>query len=174
MSTGPVIVALGANLGEPGRQLLSAMDRLDSLGAGPVRRSSLWETTPVDCPPGSPRFANAVVVFPPTQAELPATLLAKLQAIEREFGRQAKRIHNESRPLDLDLIAWGDAVLNRPDLILPHPRAHEREFVLRPLAEVVPNFVFPGRTHSVSELLAALKPDPQFRRLPQQSMSRVQ
>jgi 2-amino-4-hydroxy-6-hydroxymethyldihydropteridine diphosphokinase len=174
MSAGPVIIALGANLGEPGRQLVAAMDRLEALAGAPIRRSSLWETTPVNCPPGSPRFANAVVVFAPQPAESPESLLLKLQALEREFGRVPKLVLNEARPLDLDLIAWGCETRSHPQLTLPHPRAHEREFVLRPLAEVWPEFVLPGQLQGVGALLAALSPDPRFRRLADHSMSRDQ
>lgn len=165
MNGGPVIVALGANLGEPAGQLLAAMARLDALAAEPVRRSSLWETTPVDCPPGSPRFANAVVLFAPQPGETPETLLAKLQALEREFGRVPKAVLNEARPLDLDLIAWGRETRQRPELVLPHPRAHAREFVLRPLAELAPDLVLPGQGKTLAELLAVLTPDPAFRRV---------
>lgn len=166
MNGGPVIIALGANLGDPAGQLLAAMARLDALAAEPVRRSSLWETTPVDCPPGSPRFANAVVMFTPRPGETPETLLAKLQALEREFGRVTKTVLNEARPLDLDLIAWGHEIRRQPELVLPHPRVHEREFVLRPLAELAPDLALPGQPRSVAGLLGALTPDPQFRRLP--------
>jgi len=161
----PAVIALGSNLGDPPALLRAAMDRLDSLAASPVRRSSLWRSTPVDCPPGSPAFTNAVVLFQPCPDVSPESLLLKLQALEREFGRLPKAVLNEARPLDLDLIAWGDAVRNHPDLVLPHPRAHLREFVLRPLAELDPGLRLPGQGKTVSELLATLEPDPAFQRL---------
>lgn len=164
MKAGPVVIALGANLGDPVGQLRAAFDRLDELAAAPVRRSSVWESTPVDCPPGSPSFANAVALLQPRPAATPETLLAQLQALEREFGRQPKTVLNEARALDLDLIAWGGETRSTPALILPHPRAHRREFVLRPLAELVPAWLFPGQSRTVAELLAGLVPDPQFRR----------
>lgn len=165
MNAASVIVALGSNLGDSPAQLRTAMDRLDALAAEPARRSSLWQSTPVDCPPGSPLFANAVVLLAPRSGDTPESLLARLQALEREFGRQPKRVFNEARPLDLDLIAWGDEIRRTPELVLPHPRAHEREFVLRPLVELAPDRVLPGQTRTVAELLAALTPDPRFRRL---------
>jgi 2-amino-4-hydroxy-6-hydroxymethyldihydropteridine diphosphokinase len=159
------IIALGSNLGDSPAQLRLAMDRLDSLAAEPVRRSSIWQSTPVNCPPGSPLFANAVVLFAPRPDETPESLLAKLQSLEAEFGRQPKRVLNEARPLDLDLIAWDGETRNSPNLILPHPRTHEREFVLRPLAELVPDLVLPGQRRTVAELLSVLVPDPAFQRL---------
>lgn len=161
----PAVIALGSNLGDSTAQLRAAMERLDGLAACPVRRSSLWRSTPVDCPPGSPAFTNAVVLFQPRPDEGPESLLLKLQALEREFGRLPKSVLNEARPLDLDLIVWGDEVRNQPELVLPHPRAHLREFVLRPLAELAPEFRLPGQGKTVSELLAVLEPDPAFQRL---------
>lgn len=149
-------VALGSNLGQPRATVLRAMDRLQEFSNEPIHRSSLYETQPVDCPPGSPPFVNAVVALTPRYGETPETLLNKLQALEGDFGRQPKRIHNEPRPLDLDLIAFGAEVRNTAELVLPHPRAHLRRFVLEPLAEIAPAFVLPGQTQSVSGLLAAI------------------
>ena len=160
-----MVVALGANLGDPAATIQAAFARLDELAAEPVRRSSLWQSTPVDCPPGSPLFVNAVVLLVPRNGETPESLLAKLQAIEREFGRQPKQVLNEARPLDLDLIAWGDVMCVKPTLVLPHPRAHRRRFVIEPLAALAPALILPGQTLPVAALLASLPPDPAFRRL---------
>jgi len=157
-------VALGSNLGDSADLLRLAMDRLDALSSRPVRRSSLWWSTPVDCPPGSPVFLNAVAAFAPRDGETPESLLTQLQALEREFGRRPKQVLNEPRPLDLDLISWGDAVRSTPSLILPHPRAHQRRFVLEPLAELAPDFAAPGWPGTVRELLASAPPDPGLRR----------
>jgi 2-amino-4-hydroxy-6-hydroxymethyldihydropteridine diphosphokinase len=79
-----------------------------------------------------------------------------LQGLEREFGRPPKRVHNEARPLDLDLIAFGDEVRNTPELRLPHPRAHARRFVLEPLAEIAPDLILPGQMQNVAQLFTAL------------------
>src|SRR5689334_25187795 len=100
-------VAVGSNLGSPRENVVRAMGRLQQLSDEPIRRSSICETDPVDCPPGSPRFANAAMALVPRPEETPESLLEKLQAIEREFGRSPKQVHNEARPLDLDLIAFG-------------------------------------------------------------------
>ena len=147
-----VFVALGSNLGNSREILSLAMMCLQEFSTTPLRKSSLLETAPVDCPPGSPNFLNAVVGLTPHAGETPETLLAKLQALEKEFGRQPKKVLNEARPLDLDLIAFGEETRATQELTLPHPRAHLRSFVLQPLAEIAPDFILPGQTMTVSEL----------------------
>ena len=154
-SAATALIAIGSNLGDSVAAIHSAFDKLAELSAAPIRKSSLWQTTPLDCPPGSPLFLNAAVSLTPLPDERPESLLAKLQALEKEFGRRPKVILNEPRPLDLDLIAFGNEVRNTPELILPHPRAHLRRFVLQPLSEVAPEFVLPGQTLSVADLLQA-------------------
>ena len=149
-------VALGSNLGDSRALVLAALERLESLSAAPLLRSSLWQSTPVDCPPGSPLFVNAVAGLTPLPGETPESLLARLQALEQEFGRPPKQTLNEARPLDLDLIAFGNERRNAPPLVLPHPRAHLRRFVLQPLSEIAPELIFPGQTNSVASLLASL------------------
>ena len=151
-----VFVGLGSNLGDSERLLGAAMARLEACAGGPMCRSSLWRSTPVECPAGSPDFLNAVVGFPARATETPESLLAKLQALEREFGRQPKRVLNEARPLDLDLLAFGREVRASLALTLPHPRAHRRRFVLAPWCELAPGLVLPGQTWSLGELLASL------------------
>jgi 2-amino-4-hydroxy-6-hydroxymethyldihydropteridine diphosphokinase len=153
-------VALGSNLGQPRETILRAIDRLQEFSDQPILRSSLYETEPVDCPPGSPNFVNAVVGLATRENETPETLLTKLQALEREFGRQPKQVLNEARPLDLDLISFGNEVRSSPELTLPHPRAHTRRFVLEPLAEVAPALVLPRQNQNVRDLLTALAGHP--------------
>jgi 2-amino-4-hydroxy-6-hydroxymethyldihydropteridine diphosphokinase len=157
------IVALGSNLGDSRQNILWGIRRLEELSDRPLLRSSLWQTTPVDCPPGSPVFVNAVVGLVPREDETPETLLAKLQALEKEFGRRPKKVLNEPRPLDLDLIAFGSETRATEELTLPHPRAHERRFVLQPLSEIAPDLVLPGQTGTVTQSLAKLAPDPNVR-----------
>ncbi|MBM3830842.1 MAG: 2-amino-4-hydroxy-6-hydroxymethyldihydropteridine diphosphokinase [Verrucomicrobia bacterium] len=151
-------VALGGNLGDTTATVCAAMGRLAAFSVTPLHRSSLWRSTPVDCPLGSPDFINAVVAFEPMTSLKPESLLAELQELEREFGRQLKTVLNEARPLDLDIIAWGDEVRSTPTLVLPHPRAHLRHFVLCPLGELAPDLVLPGQTCTVAQLLVALGP----------------
>ena len=134
------IIALGSNLGNSREIIEEAIKKLAELSSESLRRSSLWETDPVDCPPGSPPFVNAVVALKPRPEETPEALLAKLQALEKEFGRAPKKVHNEPRPLDLDLITFRQEVRNTPRLTLPHPRAHLRQFVVGPLREIDPAF----------------------------------
>ena len=126
------------------------------LSRKPLVRSSLWQTTPVDCPPGSPTFVNAVVALYPLLEENSWSLLTKMLAMEKDFGRRPKLVLNEPRRLDLDLIAFGDEISTRVELVLPHPRAHERRFVLQPLSEIAPNLILPGHRRTVAQLLAAL------------------
>jgi len=154
-----VFVALGSNQGDPRRNVLQAMELLEKYSEHHLIRSSLWETQPVDCPPGSPAFVNAVVGIYPKEGETAKSLLQKLQLLEREFGRMAKKLLNEPRPLDLDLISYGDQVLSTRNLILPHPRAHLRSFVLKPLCEIAPDLILPGCVKSVSQSLKDLAPD---------------
>jgi DNA-3-methyladenine glycosylase len=159
------IIALGSNLGDAVRNILQAMDRLQQLATAPLLRSALWQTAPVDCPPGSSPFVNAVVGLRPDPGETPESLLKKLQALERALGRQPKKVQNEPRPIDLDLIAFGGQMRHSDDLMLPHPRAHQRRFVLEPLSEIAPDLVLPGQTQTVRELLQNLPIDSGMRRI---------
>ncbi len=161
-----VFVALGSNLGDSVAVLRQAMTRLEALSVTPLARSSLWETAPVDCPPGSPPFVNAVVGLSPRSGATPESLLAELQRLEREFGRRPKRTLNEPRPLDLDLLAFGAERRATSQLVLPHPRAHQRRFVLAPWAEIAPGFVIPGQSQTVARLLDGLGTPGIVRQLP--------
>ncbi len=156
MNTTVAYIALGSNVGDSPSILSRAMDQLEKLSLKPLKRSSLWQTTPVDCPPGSPTFVNAVVGLTVQPGENSSTLLSKLLAMEKYFGRRPKKVLNEPRRLDLDLIAFGNETSARTELILPHPRAHERRFVLQPLNEIAPDLQLPGHRRNVSQLLVAL------------------
>lgn len=160
-----VLLALGSNLGDPASLIRCSMERLKTFSAKPLLCSSLWQSTPVDCPPGSPPFINAAVAFEPAVGETPESLLAKLQTLEREFGRRPKQVLNEPRPLDLDLIAFGSEIRSTPQLTLPHPRAHLRRFVLEPLKEIAPDVVLPGQSKPIRQLLAELVSDEVIRKL---------
>jgi 2-amino-4-hydroxy-6-hydroxymethyldihydropteridine diphosphokinase len=149
-------IALGSNLGDSSVILREAANRLAALSTCRLLRSCLWRSAPVDCPPGAADFLNAVVGLGPQPGETPASLLVKLQKLERDFGRRANAIRNESRTLDLDLIVFRDAVEDSVALRLPHPRAVGRRFVLAPLAEIAPDLVLPGQLETVSALLEKL------------------
>jgi 2-amino-4-hydroxy-6-hydroxymethyldihydropteridine diphosphokinase len=153
------IIAIGSNLGDSPSAVTEAIERLAKFSEQPLFKSSLWETAPVDCPPGSAKFVNAIVALIPKAYETPETLLAKLHEIEAEFGRQRGHSINAPRLLDLDLIAFAEDRRNSPRLILPHPRAHRRRFVLAPLCELDPGYRFPGHSKTAAELLASLPDD---------------
>ncbi|MDB6018195.1 MAG: 2-amino-4-hydroxy-6-hydroxymethyldihydropteridine pyrophosphokinae [Pedosphaera sp.] len=165
MNSSFAFIALGSNLGDSQQTLRRAMERLEEYSAEPVIKSSLWETAPVDCPPDSPRFVNAVVGLMPKPGETPESLLRELNALEREFGRQPKKVLNEARALDLDLIAFGSETRNTQQLVLPHPRAAQRRFVLQPLGEIAPELILLGQSKPVAQLLEVLPPDSTIRKL---------
>jgi 2-amino-4-hydroxy-6-hydroxymethyldihydropteridine diphosphokinase len=167
LTSSPTIafVALGSNLGDSQRVLRETMQQLQAISSQPLLKSSLWQTSPVDCPPGSPPFVNAVVGLVPRIGETPESLLAKLRGLEQEFGRRPKHILNEPRPLDLDLIAFGNETRATKELTLPHPRAHLRRFVMQPLTEIAPTLVLPGQTKTVVECLRMLPADEAIARL---------
>jgi 2-amino-4-hydroxy-6-hydroxymethyldihydropteridine diphosphokinase len=146
-------VALGANLGDRAATIRSAVEAVGSLeGVAVVAVSAVYETSAVGGPPGQPAFLNAVLVL---ETEVsPAFLLEELHGIETDHGR-VRDVRWGPRTLDLDLLAYDDLVSNDPELTLPHPRAHERAFVLVPWATVDPTFDVPGRG-TVADLLAAL------------------
>jgi 2-amino-4-hydroxy-6-hydroxymethyldihydropteridine diphosphokinase len=160
-----VIVALGSNLGDSRQIILDAMARLREFSDAPILKSSLRQTAPVDCPADSPKFVNAVAGLTPKENETPESLLKKLRGLEREFGRAPKTFLNEPRSLDLDLIAFGNEIRNSPELILPHPRAHLRKFVLQPLNEIAPELILPNQTKMVSQLLAEISSEETVTRL---------
>ena len=154
----PAYIALGSNLGDSRSLIREAAAALATLSSGEVVLSKLYLSTPVDCPPDSPDFINAVARIQSLPGETPESLLIKLQALEKSFGRAKKIIHNEARPLDLDLITFGGEIRETQQLTLPHPRAASRGFVLLPLSDLAPDLVMPGQTKSVTKLLASLQP----------------
>jgi 2-amino-4-hydroxy-6-hydroxymethyldihydropteridine diphosphokinase len=159
------IVALGSNLGDSRKIILDALARLQNLSDRPMLKSSLWQTSPVNCPPGSPPFVNAVVGLAPPTVETPELLLEKLRSLEKEFGHRPRKVLNEPRPLDLDLIVFGSETRDTPELILPHPRAHLRRFVLQPLGEIAPDLVLPRQNKTVAQLLAGLSGEEVLKRI---------
>ena len=135
-------IGLGANLGEPQRQVQQAFRELDAIPhTRVVRTSSLYRSAPLGYAE-QPSFVNAVAQV---ETALPAErLLAELHAIETRHGR-SRSFANAPRTLDLDLLLFGNAILDAPGLKVPHPRMHERAFVLLPLVEIAENVAIPGR-----------------------------
>lgn len=158
-------VALGSNLGDrlahmqAGRDLLVAAHR----GPGRPKISRAYETEPVGCTPGTPPFLNAVIEI--ETGEEPAVLREKLAALEVALGRPEARAKNAPRALDLDILYAGDRRSDDPRLLLPHPEARTRRFVLQPLADICPDLILPGETRTVSGLLSELPENPSVRLL---------
>lgn len=134
-------VGIGSNLEEPQRQVYEAFAELDRMPhTRVVRKSSLYRSAPAGHAE-QPDFINAVAQL---ETGLPAErLLAELQEIEARHGRK-RSFANAPRTLDLDVLLFGDLILDRPDLRIPHPRMHERAFVLKPLLEIAPGISIPG------------------------------
>ncbi|MDO6388353.1 MULTISPECIES: 2-amino-4-hydroxy-6-hydroxymethyldihydropteridine diphosphokinase [Uliginosibacterium] len=155
-------IGLGANLGDPVNTLREAFTALGQLpGCRVLTSSSLYRTAPQGPgTEGQPDYVNAVAALDTTLAA--PELLEALLELEKNFGRQ-RSTRNAARTLDLDLLLYGCEILDAPGLHLPHPRMHERAFVLIPLAELAPETRIPGRG-PVLELLNAL-PDQRIARI---------
>ncbi|TVQ62787.1 MAG: 2-amino-4-hydroxy-6-hydroxymethyldihydropteridine diphosphokinase [Phycisphaerales bacterium] len=153
-------IALGANLGDRAASIERALAMLDALeGVRILRRSTLHATAPVtrghDAPP-QPEYLNAAAAIETTLQ--PRALLDAMLAIERAIGRdRAGEERWGPRLIDLDLLLYADAVIDEDGLRVPHPRMHERRFVLAPLAEVAPNETHPTLGRRVRELLDAIR-----------------
>ncbi len=150
-------LALGGNLGDRQRFLDEAVLRLRAVPGLTVRRvSQYYETAPVGGPAGAGAYLNAVAEAD-TQLS-PEHLLAAILEVERLLGRLRSE-PNAPRTLDLDVLLYGDLIRSGPDPVVPHPRMHQRRFVLEPLAELVPDLVHPSLGKTVGELLKELPPD---------------
>ncbi len=144
-------LSLGSNVGDREHHLREAIARLSNLG-NVVRVSSLYETEPVEVTDQA-WFLNCAVAF---ETDLsPQLLLAEILAIEKRMGRIRTR-DKGPRTIDLDILLFGDVVLNTPDLSIPHPAMHQRRFVLEPLAEIAPNLRHPRLDQTMRQLLKSL------------------
>jgi 2-amino-4-hydroxy-6-hydroxymethyldihydropteridine diphosphokinase len=152
MADGKLIyLSLGSNLGDRAANLERAIEALSEVGVGVLRRSSIYETEPVDFL-AQPWFFNCVV-----EAEtslVPRQLLESLQAIERKLGSK-KLVPRGPRIIDLDVLFYEAAVIHEAGMEIPHPRLTERRFVLVPLAELAPEFLHPVLRKTAAQLLAA-------------------
>ena len=152
MTAERVFVGLGANLGDARATLAQALKALAALpGTRLVAVSPLYRSEPVDAQ--GPDFVNAVAEL--GTALTPRELLLALQAIEQSHGR-LRPYRNAPRTLDLDLLLYGQRIVDETDLVVPHPRMHQRAFVLRPLADLAPDLVHPrlGRLDAFVERVA--------------------
>ena len=149
------MIALGSNLSQPQQQARAALDELAALpGCRLLQASSLYLSAPVGYT-DQPDFVNAVCLLE-TGLE-PQALLSALHGIEAKFGRE-RTFRNAPRTLDLDIIDFNGITLHSERLTLPHPRAHERSFVMLPLAEIAPDYRLPGQP-TAAELAATLGSD---------------
>ncbi|MBL6689955.1 MAG: 2-amino-4-hydroxy-6-hydroxymethyldihydropteridine diphosphokinase [Pseudomonadales bacterium] len=147
-----VYIGLGSNLGDTVDNLVQGARAVARLATGSVAGSSIWTSRPEGFDEEVPDFANAVMSMKVSIG--PETLLSRLLSLENEFGR----VHSshggyQSRILDLDIIDFGGRVYSSANLVLPHPRAHHRKFVLLPLRELDPDYRFPDRQESLDDLV---------------------
>ncbi|HEX4425635.1 MAG TPA: 2-amino-4-hydroxy-6-hydroxymethyldihydropteridine diphosphokinase [Terriglobales bacterium] len=144
-------LSLGSNLGDRAANLKSAIDRLRDFGEV-VAVSSFYETEPVEVI-AQPWFLNCVVKL--DTEKTPEQLLAGILAIEQEMGRERKQ-KKGPRTIDLDILLFGNSIVELPGLTVPHPAMHERRFVLEPLAEIAPEVRHPVLKKSILELRETL------------------
>ena len=149
-------IALGSNLGDRLANLLAAREALRDITTPGAMflQAPTYQTEPLHCPPDSPYFYNSVVEIDFEGS--PFDLLELTQSIEIKLGRIAQHQRNAPRIIDVDLLYFGDQIIDTETLVLPHPRIAERQFVLQPLADIRPSLVLPKSTHRISELLQNL------------------
>ncbi len=137
MSFHTVGIALGSNLANPRKQIDDAIQFLKAISSnGYIVSSPIIQSDPLDCPEGSPPFLNTVAEI--HWSGTPQELLRRLQAYEKQQGRPQIRARNAPRPIDLDILYIDDMISPDAHLTLPHPRAHERSFVIEPLKKIAP------------------------------------
>jgi 2-amino-4-hydroxy-6-hydroxymethyldihydropteridine diphosphokinase len=148
-----VYLGLGANLGEREANIRRALEMLAERGVGVRVVSALIETEPVGGPSGQPMFLNGAALV---ETDLsPRELLEACGEVESALGRDRSGGRWAARPIDIDILVYGQRVIDAPDLTVPHPRMAERGFVLEPLAEIAPGLSVPGTGRTVAELWAA-------------------
>jgi 2-amino-4-hydroxy-6-hydroxymethyldihydropteridine diphosphokinase len=149
-------IALGSNLGDRLENLRTARNAIAGFALDrSMRVSRVYETEPVNCEPGAGKFLNAVLEI--EYDGDPSELLEKVIRVEESLGRDRNHARNISRKIDIDLLYADELVINNERLQLPHPRMHERRFVLQPLADICPDLVLPNQTKAVSDLLAQIQ-----------------
>lgn len=151
-------IALGSNLGDRMGNLQRAAALLASISDEPIIRAPVYLTEPVNCPPESPDFLNTVVEI--SYKGTAMELLAQTQKFQHQLGRTEATERNAPRVIDIDLLYFDSDLLTTNELILPHPRLTQRQFVLRPLATIRPDLILPGDVLMISEHLKNLREEP--------------
>ena len=146
-----VYLSLGSNLGNREANLRNAIERLSGVG-NPVAISSFYETEPIDVV-SQPWFLNCAVKL--DTEKMPRQLITAILSLEQEMGRQRKQ-GKAPRTIDIDILLFGSSIIQIPSLTIPHPRMHERRFVLEPLAEIAPDARHPIFKRTIRELREAL------------------
>ena len=154
-----VYLSLGSNIGDRAGHLNTAIDRLRVFGEV-VAVSSFYETEPVEFT-AQPWFLNCAVAL--DTEKKPQQLLAGILEIEQQLGRRREQ-KKGPRIIDLDILLFGDSIVDDPGLTIPHPAMHERRFVLEPLAEIAPDALHPVLQQTIRELRDALPPGPEVRK----------
>ena len=150
-----IALALGGNLGNSEDIFCFATKELAKNGVKNIKMSTLLKSKPENCPPNSPDFINAALTGEWTGT--PQELLALCKKIEIAAGRPEKHGFNAPRTLDLDIILFNNEIINTANLQVPHPRAVSRLFVLEPLAEIAPGWIFPDTNKTIKQLLKSSK-----------------
>ena len=149
MPTNTAYLSLGANLGNREETIRRAIELLQDEALRITRQSSLYDTEPQDLP-DQPPFLNMVVEVETTL--FPYQLLSRIHKVEAALGRK-RLVPKGPRTIDIDIVLYGRHVINAADLIIPHPRMHQRRFVLAPLAEIAPNLRHPTIKQTIADML---------------------
>ena len=147
-----VYLSVGSNLGDREGNLRTAIEKLKGIG-NPIAVSSFYETEPVEVSGAQPWFLNCAVKL--DTEKMPRQLIASILALEQDMGRQRKQ-QKGPRIIDLDILLFGSSIIEIPSLTIPHPKLHQRRFVLEPLAEIAPDARHPVFKRTIRELRDAL------------------
>ena len=153
-------LSIGSNLGDRAANLYAIRSELAAANIEILAESPVYETEPVNVPPefADKPFLNSVIIV--ESDSNPAELATRFHAIEENLGRTQTPDRNMPRSADIDIIYAGQLRIDTPELVIPHPRWHERRFVVQPLADVRPDLLLPGETRTVAEILLSLPETP--------------
>jgi 2-amino-4-hydroxy-6-hydroxymethyldihydropteridine diphosphokinase len=150
-----IALSLGGNLGDVSAVFDQAICNLEDEGLCEIRRSSIYRTPPIGCASETPDFLNMCVTG--MWEKTPEELLQLCKKLEVESGRPADHLPYSSRTLDMDIVLFGDMIISRESLTVPHPEVKKRFFVLIPLVELAPDWKYPGEECMLKDILEKLK-----------------